>query len=48
MQWQPLNHSTPVDPDSFDVVVVNTIVTFNWLRHQVEAWGLSFLRKAIW
>jgi hypothetical protein len=48
MQVHPLNHSAPVDPGSFDVVVVNTIVTFHWLQHQVEAWGLSFLRKVVW
>lgn len=48
LQTHPLNHSTSVDPASFDVVVVNTIVTAHWLRHQVEAWGLPFLRKTVW
>ena len=48
LQTHPLNHSTSIDPASFDVVVVNTIVTAHWLRHQVEAWGLPFLRKTVW
>jgi glycosyltransferase involved in cell wall biosynthesis len=48
VQVHPYNRSEPVDPASFDVVVVNTIVTFHWLRYQVEAWGLSFLRKVVW
>lgn len=48
MQTYPHKRSALVDPSSFDVVVVNTVVTFHWLRHQVEAWGLSFLRKAVW
>ena len=48
LQRHHLNTSTPVDPASFDVVVVNTIVTYTWLRHQVEAWGLPFLRKTVW
>lgn len=48
LQLHPLNHSTPLDPATFDVVVLNTVVTFHWLRHQVEAWGLPFLQKAVW
>ncbi|PRW61316.1 5 -nucleotidase domain-containing 4 isoform X2 [Chlorella sorokiniana] len=48
VQHQPLRLSTPVDPGSFDVVIANTVVTVHWLRNQVEAWGLSFLRKAVW
>ena len=39
MQVHRYTQSAPLDPDSFDVVVVNTVVTWRWIRHQVRAAG---------
>lgn len=36
------------NPGDFDVVLVNTVVLHPWLRNQVEAWGLGFMRKVLW
>lgn len=43
-----LTCSEPVDPSQYDAILVNTIVMHPWLRAQVEAWGLAFMRKVVW
>lgn len=40
--------SAPVDPSQFDAVVVSTVMLHPWVREQVEAWGLAFMRRVVW
>ena len=40
--------SPPVALTEYDAIICNTVVVHRWFRDQVEAWGLSFLRKLVW